>query len=157
MRRAEKGRPVTDEKRECLPSLQALSPFLRTSFPGSAWERTVPEAPPREAEPPRQWVPRQSLGTRESEDRRPTKKENAFLVCKPFRHFLFYQIEIFKPHRQPHQAVCDPLSFPLGRADVAMRRAGRVAACRGGMTERRTERDARGQAHETVHGFAAAR
>src|SRR5205807_4088065 len=33
------------------------------SFPGSAWERTVREAPPREAEPPAQWVPRQSLGT----------------------------------------------------------------------------------------------
>ena len=35
-------------------------PLLRASFPGSAWERTVPEAPPREAEPRRQWVPRQS-------------------------------------------------------------------------------------------------
>jgi prepilin-type N-terminal cleavage/methylation domain-containing protein len=34
------------------------------SFPGSAWERTVREAPPRKAEPCRQRVPRQSLGTR---------------------------------------------------------------------------------------------
>ena len=37
------------------------------SFPGSAWERTAPEALPRvtapQAEPARQWVPRQSLGT----------------------------------------------------------------------------------------------
>ncbi|HEV3021814.1 MAG TPA: cobaltochelatase subunit CobN, partial [Pirellulales bacterium] len=40
------------------------------SFPGSAWERTAGEAPPRlsptgEAEPPGQHVPRRSLGTRE--------------------------------------------------------------------------------------------
>src|SRR5665213_1132272 len=39
------------------------------SFPGSAWERTVCEALPRvlsnrQAEPARQCVPRQSLGTR---------------------------------------------------------------------------------------------
>src|SRR5207244_10087584 len=34
------------------------------SFPGSAWERTAREAPPREAEPRVHWVPRQSLGTR---------------------------------------------------------------------------------------------
>ena len=46
------------------------------SFPGSAWERTAPEALPRfsmlakhvcltsrQAEPASQWVPRQSLGT----------------------------------------------------------------------------------------------
>src|SRR5450631_3000051 len=39
------------------------------SLPGSAWERTACEALPRgtygrEAEPPEQFVPRQSLGTR---------------------------------------------------------------------------------------------
>ena len=38
------------------------------SFPGSVWERTVTQAPPAnfriwEAEPPRQAVPRRSLGT----------------------------------------------------------------------------------------------
>src|SRR5438132_8950015 len=37
---------------------------LQLSFPGSAWERTTREAPPREAEPRAYRVPRQSLGTR---------------------------------------------------------------------------------------------
>src|SRR5438552_3766971 len=41
----------------------------KSSFPGSAWERTAREAPPGrgaslEAEPPDQCVPRRSLGTR---------------------------------------------------------------------------------------------
>src|SRR5260370_23700241 len=35
-------------------------------FPGSAWEPGAPEAPPHEAEPRGQCVPRQSLGTRSS-------------------------------------------------------------------------------------------
>ncbi len=44
-------------------------PLVFTSFPGSAWERTANEAPPRfarnrEAEPLGQCVPRRSLGTR---------------------------------------------------------------------------------------------
>src|SRR5438132_1688151 len=43
---------------------KAIGELSSFSFPGSAWERTAREAPPREAEPPVQRVPRQSLGTR---------------------------------------------------------------------------------------------
>ena len=41
-----------------------LQPFT-TSFPGSAWERNAPEAPPqhKQAEPAVHWVTRQSLVT----------------------------------------------------------------------------------------------
>ncbi|NUQ66111.1 MAG: glycosyltransferase family 2 protein [Pirellulales bacterium] len=52
------------------------------SFPGSAWERIIPEAPPRlrvpestmdrkQAEPANQFVPRQSQGTREAPSPKP--------------------------------------------------------------------------------------
>src|SRR6266446_3080931 len=57
---------LSQRKIAAVALLLGALPFLRTSctsFPGSAWERTVPEAPPRKAEPPSQWVPRQSLGT----------------------------------------------------------------------------------------------
>ena len=65
------------QKNEIL-ALLAEHHQLCFSFPGSAWERTAPEALPRvamqmkrecptirQAEPARQWVPKQSLGTSE--------------------------------------------------------------------------------------------
>src|SRR5207253_6203105 len=74
MRRAEKGRPANDEKRECLPSLQALRHFCAPrsqALPGNALCQRlclVRQSLQGSGFPGRAWEPeccsRQSLGTR---------------------------------------------------------------------------------------------
>src|SRR5260370_8177077 len=57
----QKNRPVMPS--DLNESSRSSGAAWNISFPGSAWERTASEAPPREAEPRGHPVPRQSLAT----------------------------------------------------------------------------------------------
>src|SRR5207247_2430234 len=67
---------------------------------------------------------------------------------------LLNHLNILHADRQPDQAVADPLAPFLGGADITVRRRAGMAERRGRVAQRRTERDARGLAHEAVDAGA---